>query len=138
MMMAVEEISEELCLPGRAEAEETISWLISQGRPAYALAILATGVPRINEQFGYQAGDRVLATVARRLAHAAGPSRELFRWSATSFLIVSRSLQPVSQASRITGATSMVFGIRPDEKPCALIDRIDHYIAARLACSEAA
>ena len=137
-MMAVDEIADGLWLPGRAEAEETISWLMSEGRPAFALAVLATEVPRINEQFGYQAGDRVLATVARRLANAAGPSRELFRWSATSFLIVSRSLHPVSQASKVNGATSMVFGVRPEEHPRALIDRIDHYIAARLACFEAA
>src|ERR1700730_5527944 len=124
-MTTVEDIAEGLCMPGRAEAEEAISWLMRQGKPAFALAVLATGVPQINEQYGYQAGDRVLAAVARRLAGAAGSSRELFRWSATSFVIVSRSLHRVTKASRVVGATTVLFNVRPEEKSRALFDRVD-------------
>ena len=137
-MTAVEEMVEELCLPGRAEAESAISWLMRQGRPAFVLAVLAPDVPSINEQYGYDAGDRVLATLARRMRDAAGPSRDLFRWSATSFLIVSRSLTGLRKASTLAGAATAVFSVWPQDQPRALFDRIDDYIASRLACCEAA
>ena len=133
----LQEIDEELCLAGRAEAESAISRLMRQGRPAFVLTVLAAGVPRINEQYGYSAGDRVLADIARRLANAAGPSRELFRWSATSFLIVSRSLSGIRKLSAIAGATTAVFAIWPQDQSRALFDRIDDYIVSRLACCEA-
>jgi len=132
-MTAAEERLDELCLAGRAEAESAISWLMCQGRPAFVLTVLATGVPRIDEQYGYLAGDRVLAALARRLTNAAGPPRALFRWSATSFLLVSRSLRGIRKASRVAGATTAVFSVWPQDQPHALFDRIDDYIASRLA-----
>lgn len=137
-MTAVEEMIEELRLPGRAEAESAISRLMRQGRPALVLTVLATGVPRINEEHGYVAGDRVLAALARRLTNAAGPSRELFRWSATSFVIVSGPLSGIREASSVAGTTTAVFSARPQGQPHALFDRIDDYIVSYLACCEAA
>jgi GGDEF domain-containing protein len=137
-MTATEEMVEELCLPGRAAAESAISRLMRQGRPAFVLTVLETGVPEINEQYGYSAGDRVLAALARRLTNAAGPSRDLFRWSATSFLVVSRSLEGIGEASSVTGAATSVFSVCPHDQPHRLFDRIDDYIASRLACCDAA
>ena len=132
-MTAVEEMVEELCLPGRAEAESAITRLMRQGRPAFVLTVLATGVPGINEQYGYTAGDRVLADLAGRLACTSGMSRELFRWSATSFLIVSQSVTGIRKASTLTDASTAVFSIWPQDRPGAVFDRIDDYIVAELA-----
>ena len=137
-MTLLEEMVDELCLPGRAEAESAIARMMCQGRPAFVLAVLATGVPRINEQFGYHAGDRVLAGLAARLASASASSRDVFRWSATSFLIVARSLSGVRKASSIAGATTAVFSVLPHDQPRALFDRIDDYILSHVASCEAA
>lgn len=129
---------EALCLPGRAEAEAAICRRLRAGRPAFVLAVLATGVPLINEQYGYPEGDRVLAALAARLAKAAGGSRSLFRWSATSFVIISASVTEIRKAASVAGATTAVFSMWPQVYPDALFDRIDDYVASCLACHEAA
>lgn len=136
-MTLVEEMVEELSLPGRAEAETAICRMMREGRPGFVLAVLAKDVASINEQYGYRAGDRVLGELAHRLANGMGPSRKLFRWSATSFLIVSDSLQK-SIRSSFPGASTAVFGVWPQDPPRGLFDRIDNYIASSLACYEAA
>jgi GGDEF domain-containing protein len=137
-MTAVEQMVDELCLPGRAEAESAICLMMRRGRPAFVLTVLATRVPTINEQHGYRAGDRVLAALASRLTSAASGSQEMFRWSATSFLIVSRSLSEIRKVSNVAGAVTAVFSVWPQERPGALFDRIDDYIVSRLAGCEAA
>jgi GGDEF domain-containing protein len=136
-MAAVEVAMKTLNVDGRADAEAAISDLVAQGQLGFVLAVLATHVPEINEEDGYDEGDRVLAALAQRLAGPEGFSRELFRWSATSFVIVSRSLRKIQDAAADGIATAM-FAAWPGESPRALFDRIDEYIASRLAYGEPA
>jgi GGDEF domain-containing protein len=127
-----------LCLPGRAEAETAIASLMRRGRLGFVLAVLATDAPGIYEHLGYEAGDLALAALAERLAWRMVPGRELFRWSATSFVMVSRSLRKMTDSASIEGATTALFAAWPNDRPRQLFNRIDHYIASHLACSEAA
>lgn len=130
--------SDALSLPGRADAERAIARLMSEGRLGFVLAIVDTRIPRINEEDGYAAGDRALAALAQRLAGPPGSARELFHWSAAAFVIVSSSLRKVTDHAYVEGATTALFGAWPGDQAPALFERIDHYIASRLACSEAA
>lgn len=127
-----------LCLPGRAEAETAIVRLMRRGRLGFVLAALATDAPGIYEHLGYEAGDLALAALARRLAWRMVPGRELFRWSATSFVMVSRSLRKMTDSAAIEGATTALFAAWPNDRARHLFDRIDHYVASHLACYEAA
>jgi GGDEF domain-containing protein len=127
-----------LCLPGRAEAETAIAGLMRRDRLGFVLAVLATDAPEIYEHHGYEAGDLALSALARRMAWRTAPGRELFRWSATSFVMVSRSLRKMTDSAAIEGATTALFAAWPNDRPRHLFDRIDHYIASHLACYEAA
>jgi GGDEF domain-containing protein len=127
-----------LSLPGRSEGEAAIERLIREGRLGFVLAVVATEVPQLNEEHGYAAGDRALEALAFRLMGPRGGARELFRWSATAFVIVSRSLRKVADHAGMEGVSTALFGAWPNEPASALFDRIDEYIAARLAFSDAA
>ena len=121
----------------RADAESAISSLIAKGELGFVLAVVATGVQRINERDGYEAGDHALAAFAGRLAGPIGPARRLFRWSATSFIVVSRSLRKIA-LGQIDGATMAVFGVWPVDDARGLFHRIDEYVASHLARDQAA
>jgi GGDEF domain-containing protein len=121
----------------RADAETAISNLIEKGELGFVLAIVAKRVQYIDERDGYEAGDRALVAFAGRLAGPIGPVRRLFRWSATSFVIVSRSLQKIAPG-QIEGATMAVFGIWPVDDARGLFHRIDDYVTSHLARHQAA
>lgn len=136
--MVMEEMVEEVWLPGRAAAETAISRIMHEGRPAFVLAVVATQVAKINEEYGYREGDRVFAALARRLLSIPVTPRQLFRWSATSFLVVSSSLHKGMKTSSFAGATTEFFSASPEDQPRALFDRIDDHVASTLACYEGA
>jgi len=121
----------------RADAETAISNLIAKGELGFVLAVVATRIQHINERDGYEAGDRALEAFADRLAGPIGPARRLFRWSATSFIVVSRSLRKIAPGN-IDGATMAVFGVWPADNARGLFHRIDEYVAAHLARDQAA
>jgi len=127
-----------LTLPGRAEAEHAIENLMRRDRLGFVLAVVGVNIPRINEQHGYDAGDRALESLALRLTGPPGGSRDLFRWSASAFVIVSRSLRKITPHAQMDCAVTAVFGAWPGDSPAALFDRMDNYIASRIACCEAA
>ena len=121
----------------RADAETAISNLIAKGELGFVLAVVATRVQHINERDGYEAGDRALEVFARRLLGPIGTTRRLFLWSATSFIIVSRSLRKIVPGE-IEGATMAVFGVWPVDDARGLFHRIDEYVASHLARDQAA
>lgn len=121
----------------RADAETAISNLIAKGELGFVLAVVATRVQHINERDGFDAGDRALEAIAGRLAGPIGRARRLFRWSATSFVIVSRSLRKISPG-QIDGAAMAVFGVWPVDDARGLFHRIDEYVASLSARDQAA
>jgi GGDEF domain-containing protein len=127
-----------LSLPGRAEAEQAITALMGEARLGFVLAVVGAHIPLMNEQLGYAEGDRALEALAVRLAAPRSARRKLFRWSANAFVIVSDSLRKIADERNVDDAITALFAAWTDESPAALFERIDHYIAARLACSQAA
>ena len=121
----------------RADAETAISNLIAKGELGFVLAVVATRVQHITERDGYEAGDRALAAFAQRLAGHIGPTRRLFHWSATSFIVVSRSLRKIAPGE-MEGAAMAVFGVWPVDDARGLFHRIDDYVASHLARDQAA
>ena len=121
----------------RADAETAISNLIAKGELGFVLAVVATRVQHIDERDGYEAGDRALEAFAGRLSGPISHARRLFRWSATSFVIVSRSLRKIAPGE-IDGATMAVFGVWPVDDARKLSHRIDEYVASHLARDQAA
>ena len=132
-MLAVEPGQSGLGVPGRAEAEHAISQLVSEGQLGFVLAVVAKHVHRVYEQDGYAAGDRMLDDLALRLTGVSSHAPLVFRWSATSFVVLSRSLRVITDCAQIEGAYCALFGVWPKDAPGALYDRIDQYIATHLA-----
>jgi GGDEF domain-containing protein len=121
----------------RADAETAISNLIAKGELGFVLAVVATSVQHINERDGYEAGDRALEAFAGRLAGPIGAARRVYRWSATSFVVVSRSLRKIAPGE-MDGATMVLFGVWPVDDARGLFHRIDEYVACHLARDQAA
>ncbi len=136
-MAAAQDSLAELGVRGRADAETAIASLVEHGELGFVLAVLANAVSVISEADAL-AGDRVFTAIAARLAGPVGGSRDLYRWSATTFVIVSRSLRKVTGTVDVEGVSTALFAAWPEESPRALFERIDNYIASHMACFEAA
>jgi len=132
-MLVGDDVVDVLCLPGRAEGETAIRETLSDGRLVFVLAVVAKHVHSIYETKGFAAGDELLEAVVRRLTEPPLCAPRIFRWSATSFIVVSHSLQTVTDCSEIEGASCALFAAWPNESPRGLFDRIDSYIATHLA-----
>ncbi len=132
-MLVSDDVVDVLCLPGRAEAETAIRETLTEGRLSFVLAVVAKDVHSIYETQGFAAGDALLEAVVRRLTEPPLCAPRIFRWSATSFIVVSHSLKTVTDCSEIDGASCALFAAWPSDAPRALFDRIDSHVATRLA-----
>ncbi|MBD3897510.1 EAL domain-containing protein [Halomonas sp. ML-15] len=79
-------------LPNRSSAQECIMALIGQGQPFSLLRLAIERFGDINDTFGYALGDRVLITLAQRLAHLPSSDFQAFRLSDDEFLLLVRNL----------------------------------------------
>ncbi|APX93536.1 GGDEF domain-containing protein [Halomonas sp. 1513] len=75
-------------LPNRSSAQECITQLIEQGRPFSLLRLAVERFRDINDTFGYALGDRVLITLAQRLAQLPSPGFQAFRLGDDEFLLL--------------------------------------------------
>ncbi|HLJ47928.1 MAG TPA: hypothetical protein VKU01_18055 [Bryobacteraceae bacterium] len=132
-MLVGDDALDVLCLPGRAEAETAIAELLSEGRLSFVLVVVAKHVHSIYETQGFAEGDALLEAVVRRLTEPPLCAPRMFRWSATSFVVLSHSLRTVTDCSEIEGASCALFAAWPNDASRALFDRIDNYIATHLA-----
>ncbi|GGX80905.1 hypothetical protein GCM10007160_05150 [Litchfieldella qijiaojingensis] len=74
-------------LPNRSSAQTDIDQDIAEGTPFTLLRLAIDDFRRINDTFGYTLGDRVLITLAERLAHLPPPAREAYRLGGDQFLL---------------------------------------------------
>jgi diguanylate cyclase (GGDEF)-like protein/PAS domain S-box-containing protein len=75
-------------LPNRNRFGERLDELVGGGRPARPFAVVYLDLDHfkpVNDVFGHDAGDQVLATVARRLVGAAGPGGFVCRFGGDEF-----------------------------------------------------
>lgn len=74
-------------LPNRTLAQDDIERDIATGRPFTLLRLAIDDFRRINDTFGYALGDRVLITLAERLAKLPPPAVEAYRLGGDEFLL---------------------------------------------------
>ncbi|MET3587812.1 Amt family ammonium transporter [Pseudorhizobium tarimense] len=127
-------------LPNRALFAEQISQmaeLAMQGEPFALLLVDIDRFKEINDVYGHQGGDAVIAEVARRLAKAAEAedlvarlggdefalvlrgvrTEEELRVFATSILGLMRQLMPLGSHDRVTASVSLGGALCPDHAP---------------------
>ncbi|XKH59014.1 EAL domain-containing protein [Halomonas sediminis] len=75
-------------LPNRSCAQEAITQLIAAGQPFTLIRLAIDDFRRINDTFGYALGDRVLLTLAQRLAALPAPARQAYRLAGDEFLLI--------------------------------------------------
>ncbi|RKR07676.1 diguanylate cyclase/phosphodiesterase [Kushneria sinocarnis] len=94
-------------LANRSCAQQDIEAAVHQGRPFTLLRLAISGFRHINDTFGYDMGDRVLVTLARRLRALPPPLRQAYRIGGDEFLL----LLDVAQAEKVwlTGLLDELF-----------------------------
>jgi diguanylate cyclase (GGDEF)-like protein/PAS domain S-box-containing protein len=90
-------------------AEQALARLAAEGRPAAILAVDIDGLRRINDAFGYEAGDTALRTLARRLQRQTGRDGVIGRIGGGTFAALlpdTGRAAGVSQAQSIQAAVA--------------------------------
>ncbi|MBY6027958.1 EAL domain-containing protein [Halomonas sp. DP8Y7-1] len=106
-------------LGNRQCANEDIEAAIETGRPFTLLRLTINHMRRINDTFGHDFGDRVLSTLAQRLADLPAPKVGAYRLSGDEFLLlltVAR-LEPLWLEDTLRGLTRE---LRLDDSPVSL------------------
>ncbi len=75
-------------LANRSSAQQDIEAAIAAGSPFVLLRLAINGFRAINDTFGYALGDRVLTTLAGRLAGMPSPARTAYRLGGDEFLLL--------------------------------------------------
>ncbi|AUN96148.1 putative bifunctional diguanylate cyclase/phosphodiesterase [Pseudazoarcus pumilus] len=75
-------------LANRSSAQQDIEVAIAAGAPFVLLRLAINGFRAINDTFGYALGDRVLTTLAGRLAGMPPPARTAYRLGGDEFLLL--------------------------------------------------
>jgi len=75
-------------LPGRVEAEAALAAACRGGRHFFAVAFLAPHAHLLFDNIGTDAAERALQAFGRRLAGAIRRGDGIYRWTATSFLLL--------------------------------------------------
>jgi len=82
-------------LETRESAERAIARATERGGLSYAALFVVDRLHRINAQFGYATGDRILREFGEHLRSSLLPADQLFRWTGPAFLaVIERSEAP--------------------------------------------
>jgi len=119
-------------LPGRADAERAIDTALRSADSGWLAAVVADQVHLIYERCGYGAGDAVLEEIAACLATL--PGARVYRWTATSFVVVSARRPGIALPSSLE-ATITVLPLASVRSPGELVSRLDHHVALRVAAA---
>jgi diguanylate cyclase len=94
-------------LPNRALLLDTLERRLEAGRPVALLYVDLDGFKPVNDTHGHEAGDRVLSTIAERLAGCAGPADLVARLGGDEFAL----LVPPGAADRVAARVIAAVGV---------------------------
>ncbi|MGD0617015.1 MAG: hypothetical protein ABSB67_05075 [Bryobacteraceae bacterium] len=120
-------------VPGRADAERAIETALRSANPGWLAAIVAERVHLIYERCGYAPGDAVLEEIAGHICALPDGARA-FRWTATSFVVLSVRRPFIALPPSIE-ATCTMLPMASVHSPAELAARLDHHVALRVAAA---